>query len=47
VLAQAILAWIPSQKPVLVAMDEHATQHRGKQVFGKDKHRDAVRSSHS
>ena len=47
VLAQAILAWIPSEEPVLVAMDEHATQHRGKQVFGKDKHRDAVRSSHS
>ena len=42
VLAQAILAWIPSEEPVLVAMDEHATQHRGKQVFGKDKHRDAA-----
>ncbi|PSP17941.1 MAG: hypothetical protein BRC58_04820 [Cyanobacteria bacterium QS_8_64_29] len=46
-LAQAILAWIPSQEPVLVAADEHATQHRGKRVFGKDKHRDAVRSSQS
>jgi hypothetical protein len=30
VLAQGILAWTPSEELVLVAMNEHATQHRGK-----------------
>jgi hypothetical protein len=27
--------------------DETVDEHRGKKVFGKDQHRDAVRSSHS
>jgi DDE superfamily endonuclease len=33
--------------PVPVAGDDTVTEHRGKQVYGKARHRDAVRSSHS
>jgi len=46
-LAGAALAWVGEGEPVLVAIDDHATQHRGKRVYGKARHRDAVRSSHS
>lgn len=46
VLTQAILTWIPEGKPVVVAMDDHAILHKGPRVYGKGKHRDAVRSTH-
>jgi hypothetical protein len=46
VLAQAILATIPPDEPVLVPMDDTTTQHRGKCVYGKGCHHDAVRSAH-
>jgi len=46
-LASAVLEWIPEDQPVLVAGDDTVAQHRGKKVYGKAKHRDGVRSSHS
>jgi len=47
VLATAVLRSIPSDEPVLIPMDDTTAQHRGKQVYGKGCHHDAVRSSHS
>lgn len=47
VLATAVLGWVPPDQPVLVAADDTVAQHRGKKVYGKAKHRDGVRSSHS
>lgn len=47
VLAAAILRLIPPDQPVLVPMDDTTAQHRGKKVYGKGCHHDAVRSSHS
>jgi hypothetical protein len=38
--------WLP-QGPVTVAVDDTVAEHKGKQVYGKGCHRDAVRSSHS
>ena len=46
ILATAILRWLPSDKPILVAVDDTTTQHRGKYVYGKGCHHDAVRSAH-
>ncbi len=46
VLAQAILALIPPEEPVLVPMDDPTAQHRGKGIYGKGCHHDAVRSAH-
>lgn len=45
-LAQAILAQVPPEEPVLVPMDDTTAQHRGKHVYGKGCHHDAVRSAH-
>jgi hypothetical protein len=50
-LGRALAHWIiqhfvPDGKIRLVG-DETVDEHRGKKVFGKDRHRDAVRSSHS
>jgi hypothetical protein len=47
VLASGILRLIPQEEPVLVPMDDTTAQHRGKKVYGKGCHHDAVRSSHS
>jgi hypothetical protein len=47
VLASAILRLIPRNEPVLVPMDDTTAQHRGKHVYGKGCHHDAVRSSHT
>lgn len=46
-LASMVLALIPENEPVILAVDDTVTQHRGKHVWGKGCHRDAVRSSHS
>jgi len=46
VLAKAILATIPPDEPVLVPMDDTTAQHRGRCVYGKGCHHDAVRSAH-
>ena len=42
-LARAILAWVPDDEPVVVAIDDTTAQHRGKRVYGKGCHHDAVR----
>ena len=42
VLAGAILRQIPPDEPVLVPMDDTTAQHRGKCVYGKGCHHDAV-----
>jgi len=47
VLADAILGWTDPHEPVLVAIDDTTAQHKGKRVYGKGCHHDAVRSSHS
>ncbi len=47
VLTGAILERLPADQPVLVPMDDTTAQHRGKKVYGKGCHRDAVRSTHS
>ena len=47
VLAAAVLRHIPTDEPVLIPMDDTTAQHRGKHVYGKGCHHDAVRSSHS
>jgi len=46
VLATAILRYIPPDQPVLVPIDDTTAQHRGKHVYGKGCHHDAVRSAH-
>jgi hypothetical protein len=46
-LAAGVLTEVPEGEAVVVAMDDHATLHKGAKVYGKGKHRDAVRSSHS
>jgi hypothetical protein len=46
-LATWVLAWIPENQPVAVAIDDHTDQHRGPRVYGRGCHRDAVRSSHA
>ena len=46
VLASAILRFIPADQPVLVPLDDTTAQHRGKHVYGKGCHHDAVRSAH-
>jgi hypothetical protein len=44
-LATAIVSQIPPQDPILVPMDDTTAQHRGKCVYGKGCHHDAVRSA--
>ncbi len=46
VLATAILHWLPRDEPVLVIVDDTTAEHRGKNVYGKGCHHDAVRSAH-
>jgi hypothetical protein len=46
VLATTLLRLVPDDEPVLVPMDDTTAQHRGKKVYGKGCHHDAVRSSH-
>jgi DDE superfamily endonuclease len=50
-LARALITFlldhvVPSG-PVLLAGDDTVTEHPGPQVFGKGRHRDGVRSTHS
>jgi hypothetical protein len=47
ILARAILAWTDPEEPVLLPVDDTCCQHRGKKVYGKGCHHDAVRSTHS
>lgn len=47
ILAAAILQFVEPDEPVLVPMDDTTAQHRGKRVYGKGCHHDAVRSAHN
>ena len=46
ILVAAVMEWLPDG-PIVVAMDDTTAQHKGKKVYGKGCHHDAVRSSHS
>lgn len=46
VLAGRVLRLVPADRPVLLAVDDTVTRHRGPKVFGRCCHRDPVRSSH-
>ena len=46
-LAGFILRHFVAHDPVLLCGDDTVDEHRGKKVYGKDCHRDAVRSTHS
>jgi hypothetical protein len=47
VLAAMVLELIPAELPVVIPVDDTTPQHKGKHVYGKGRHRDAVRSTHS
>lgn len=46
VLATMVVALVPAGQPVCVGVDDTVAGHKGRKVYGKDKHRDAVRSTH-
>lgn len=46
VLAAMILERIPKDQPVVVLVDDTTPQHKGKRVYGKGRHHDALRSTH-
>jgi len=46
VLAAAIIE-LTARGPIVVAMDDTTAQHKGKKVYGKGCHHDAVRSTHT
>jgi hypothetical protein len=45
VLAAVVLELIPQGQAVILAVDDTATRHPGKHVYGKGRHRDAARST--
>jgi hypothetical protein len=45
-LSAAVLELLPHDAPVMLAVDDTVFGHRGKRVYGKGCHRDAVRSPH-
>jgi hypothetical protein len=47
VLAAMVLELIPPDQPVICPVDDTTPQHKGKRVYGKGRHHDAVRSSHT
>jgi hypothetical protein len=47
VLAAAVLECVPADRPVCLAVDDTAEMHRGSHVWGKGRHHDAKRSSHT
>lgn len=47
VLARLVVKTFCPKGPILLAGDDTVDEHRGKKVYGKGRHRDAVRSSHS
>ena len=46
ILSAAVLELLPTNAPVLLAVDDTVFGHRGKRVYGKGCHRDPVRSPH-
>jgi len=47
VLAALVLELIPKDQPVVAPVDDTAVPHKGKKVWGKGRHHDAIRSTHS
>jgi hypothetical protein len=47
ILVTQVLALIPEDEPVTIVMDDTTAQHKGKRVYGKGCHHDAVRSAHA
>src|SRR5262249_34103842 len=47
ILARLAPEPVPPAEPIVLAGDDTGAQHRGKHVYGKGRHRDAVRSSHA
>ena len=43
--ASIVLELVPKDQPVVVYGDDTTTQHRGKQVYGKARHRDPLRAT--
>ena len=46
ILATAVIGLLPADAPILLAVDDTVFGHRGRTVYGKGCHRDAVRSPH-
>jgi hypothetical protein len=46
-LAQLVIELVPHNEGIVLLADDTVTEHPGRTVWGKAKHRDAVRSSHS
>ena len=46
-LCRAVVATLPADRPIFLAGDDTVDGHSGKRVYGKARHRDPVRSSHS
>src|SRR4051794_40932696 len=46
-LCRAVVATLPADRPIFLAGDDTVDGHPGKRVYGKARHRDPVRSSHS
>lgn len=47
VAAAMVLELIPEDQPVVCPVDDTTPQHKGKRVYGKGRHHDACRSTHS
>ena len=45
VLAAMVLELVPAEQPAVCPVDDTCTQHRGKKVYGKGRHRDPCRST--
>jgi len=45
-LAAHAVRLVPAREPVMVAVDDTVTRHRGPKIYGRGCHRDALRSSH-
>src|SRR3954451_22246729 len=46
-LCRAVVATLPADRPIVLAGDDTADGHPGRRVYGKARHRDPVRSSHT
>ncbi len=46
-LAVLIVATLPPDEPIVAPVDDSAVPHKGQHVWGKGRHHDAVRSTHS
>jgi len=46
-LVRRILSWLPPEGTLHLVADDTSAQHKGKNVYGKGCHHDAVRSTHT